>query len=54
MRSEDLRDLSPPAFLGKIHDGARAAAALALLPRPWVFTTNYDLFNERAMDRLGR
>jgi hypothetical protein len=23
------------------------------LPRPWVFTTNYDLFNERAMDRLG-
>lgn len=21
------------------------------LPRPWVFTTNYDLFNERAMDR---
>ncbi|MFO1518795.1 MAG: SIR2 family protein [bacterium] len=24
-----------------------------LLPRPWVFTTNYDLFNETAMDRLG-
>lgn len=23
------------------------------LPRPWVFTTNYDLFNEVAMDRLG-
>jgi hypothetical protein len=23
------------------------------LPRPWVFTTNYDLFNELAMDRLG-
>jgi len=23
------------------------------LPRPWVFTTNYDLFNERAMDSLG-
>lgn len=23
------------------------------LPRPWVFTTNYDLFNERAMDRIG-
>lgn len=23
------------------------------LPRPWVFTTNYDLFNERAMERLG-
>lgn len=23
------------------------------LPRPWVFTTNYDLFNERAMDRLA-
>lgn len=23
------------------------------LPRPWVFTTNYDLYNERAMDRLG-
>ncbi len=23
------------------------------LPPPWVFTTNYDLFNERAMDRLG-
>jgi hypothetical protein len=23
------------------------------LPRPWVFTTNYDLFNERAMDQLG-
>lgn len=23
------------------------------LPRPWIFTTNYDLFNERAMDRLG-
>lgn len=23
------------------------------LPRPWVFTTNYDLFSERAMDRLG-
>ncbi|MGO4455319.1 SIR2 family protein [Arthrobacter sp. RAF14] len=23
------------------------------LPRPWVFTTNYDLFNEIAMDRLG-
>lgn len=21
--------------------------------RPWVFTTNYDLFNETAMDRLG-
>jgi hypothetical protein len=23
------------------------------LPRPWLFTTNYDLFNETAMDRLG-
>ena len=23
------------------------------LPRPWVFTTNYDLFNETAMDRLS-
>ena len=23
------------------------------LPRPWVFTTNYDLFNETAMDRAG-
>lgn len=23
------------------------------LPRPWVFTTNYDLFNETAMDQLG-
>ncbi|MBO6091165.1 MAG: SIR2 family protein [Acetobacter sp.] len=23
------------------------------LPRPWIFTTNYDLFNEQAMDRLG-
>ena len=23
------------------------------LPRPWVFTTNYDLFSEIAMDRLG-
>ncbi len=23
------------------------------LPRPWVFTTNYDLFSERAMDRLS-
>lgn len=23
------------------------------LPRPWIFTTNYDLFNERALDRLG-
>lgn len=23
------------------------------LPRPWVFTTNYDLFNETAMDRMG-
>lgn len=23
------------------------------LPRPWVFTLNYDLFNEAAMDRLG-
>ena len=23
------------------------------LPRPWVFTTNYDLFNERAMDSLS-
>ncbi len=23
------------------------------LPRPWVFTTNYDLFNETGMDRLG-
>jgi hypothetical protein len=23
------------------------------LPRPWVLTTNYDLFNEVAMDRLG-
>lgn len=23
------------------------------LPRPWIFTTNYDVFNEMAMDRLG-
>lgn len=23
------------------------------LPRPWIFTTNYDLFSERALDRLG-
>lgn len=23
------------------------------LPRPWIFTTNYDHFNEMAMDRLG-
>lgn len=23
------------------------------LPRPWIFTTNYDLLNETAMDRLG-
>ncbi|MEQ8391310.1 MAG: SIR2 family protein [Thalassospira sp.] len=23
------------------------------LPRPWIFTTNYDLFNETAMDRIG-
>ncbi len=23
------------------------------LPQPWVFTTNYDLFNETALDRLG-
>lgn len=23
------------------------------LPRSWIFTTNYDLFNETAMDRLG-
>ncbi len=23
------------------------------LPRPWIFTTNYDLFSERAMDRLS-
>ena len=23
------------------------------LPRPWVFTTNYDLFNEIALDRIG-
>lgn len=23
------------------------------LPRPWIFSTNYDLFNEQAMDRLG-
>jgi len=23
------------------------------LPRPWVFTTNYDLFSERAMDRAS-
>jgi hypothetical protein len=22
-------------------------------PRPWVFTSNYDLFNETAMDRMG-
>ncbi len=22
-------------------------------PRPWVFTSNYDLFNESAMDRMG-
>jgi hypothetical protein len=23
------------------------------LPRAWIFTTNYDMFNETAMDRLG-
>lgn len=23
------------------------------LPRPWIFTTNYDLINETALDRLG-
>ena len=23
------------------------------LPQPWIFTTNYDLFNETALDRLG-
>jgi hypothetical protein len=23
------------------------------LPRPWIFTTNYDQFNEAAMDRIG-
>lgn len=23
------------------------------LPRPWIFTTNYDVFSETAMDRLG-
>ena len=23
------------------------------LPTPWVFTTNYDMFNEKAMDHLG-
>lgn len=23
------------------------------LPRPWIFTTNYDLLNETALDRLG-
>jgi hypothetical protein len=23
------------------------------LPRPWIFTTNYDLFNETALDRLA-
>jgi hypothetical protein len=23
------------------------------LPRPWIFTTNYDLFNETAMDLVG-
>ena len=23
------------------------------LPRPWIFTTNYDLFNEMAMDKIG-
>lgn len=23
------------------------------LPRPWIFTTNYDVFNETAMDRLA-
>jgi SIR2-like domain len=23
------------------------------LPRPWIFTTNYDVFNETAMDLLG-
>lgn len=22
-------------------------------PRPWIFTSNYDLFNESAMDRMG-
>ena len=27
--------------------------ATARCRRPWVFTTNYDLFSERAMDRLG-
>jgi hypothetical protein len=23
------------------------------LPRPWIFSTNYDLFSERALDKLG-
>jgi hypothetical protein len=31
---------------------ALASRARGLSP-PWVFTTNYDLFNERAMDRSG-
>lgn len=31
---------------------ALATRARGLAP-PWVFTTNYDLFNERAMDRSG-
>ncbi len=35
------------AFYRKILQRDRA------LPRPWVFTTNYDVFNEQAMDRLG-
>jgi len=55
MRSEDSQDLSPPAFLGKIHDGARAAAALALLPRPWVFTNGvFDILHRGHVTYLAQ
>jgi rfaE bifunctional protein nucleotidyltransferase chain/domain len=55
MRSEDSQDLSPPAFLGKIHDGARAATALALLPRPWVFTNGvFDILHRGHVTYLAQ
>ena len=55
MRSEDSLDLSPPTFLGKIHDGARAAAALALLPRPWVFTNGvFDILHRGHVTYLAQ
>jgi len=55
MRSEDSQDRSPPAFLGKIHDGARAATALALLPRPWVFTNGvFDILHRGHVTYLAQ